>query len=102
MLRFFATHGEPHSPSSQLWVPPRAAIPLANEKFGGIFKPQPAPSFVLARRRRSCPRGPGVILAVILDHFLATLALDIRNIGRMGLAPNPLGESVRRLCVMTL
>ncbi|KAJ5374193.1 hypothetical protein N7517_006199 [Penicillium concentricum] len=24
MLRFFATHGELPSPSSQLWVPPRA------------------------------------------------------------------------------
>ncbi|CDM26418.1 unnamed protein product [Penicillium roqueforti FM164] len=55
MLRFFATHGELHSPSSQHWVLPRAARPLANEKFGGIFKPRPAPSFVFARRRRSCP-----------------------------------------------
>ncbi|KAJ5497865.1 hypothetical protein PEX1_000900 [Penicillium expansum] len=49
MLRFFATHGELNSSSSRLWVPPRAAKPLANEKFGGIFKPQPAPSFVFSR-----------------------------------------------------
>ena len=29
---------------------------------------------------------------MILDHFLPTLALDIRNIGRRGLAPGPLGR----------
>lgn len=29
---------------------------------------------------------------MILDHFLPTLALDIRNIGGRGLAPGPLGR----------
>lgn len=29
---------------------------------------------------------------MILDHFLPTLALDIRNIGRRELAPGPLGR----------
>ncbi|CAP93640.1 hypothetical protein PCH_Pc16g09700 [Penicillium rubens Wisconsin 54-1255] len=83
MLRFFATHGEPHSPSSQLWVPPRAVKPLANEKFGGIFKTQPASSFDFAQTSGggACPDAPGRVGAKIvcddtLVQYAAYLALS--------------------------
>ncbi|KAJ5617989.1 hypothetical protein N7537_003103 [Penicillium hordei] len=49
MLRFFATHGEPHSSSSRLWVPPRASRdPLQMRNSEESSNPNP--------RRRSFAR----------------------------------------------
>ncbi|KAJ5326518.1 uncharacterized protein N7506_009620 [Penicillium brevicompactum] len=95
MLRFFATHDG--STVLAPWVPPRPR-PLQMRNSEESSNPQPA-SFAHSR--------VGVGTA---HHFLPHLHLasetsgegELEWLAAFGFFPCPLGESVRRLCVMTL